>query len=157
MKNSLSLVKNSGAALLLGAALFLAACNGSDNDKEPSKPSLHARLGGTPAIASVIDTFLVEVLNDTVINRRFNTLPAPRVAALRQNLIDQVCAGIGGPCTYTGKSMMAAHQGMAIPQREFDALVGDLITSLNKHNVPEAEKNELLAILGPMQTDIVNK
>src|SRR5215217_8211644 len=69
MKNTFSLAKKTGAALLLGASLFLVACNGSDNDKEPMKPSLHARLGGTPAIASVVDTFLVEVLKDTVINR----------------------------------------------------------------------------------------
>jgi hemoglobin len=155
MKNALSLVKTAGTTLVLGAAILLSACN--DNSSSPAKPSLHARLGGTAAIASVVDTFLVEVLKDTVINRRFNTLPSSRVVALRQNLIDQICAGSGGPCAYTGKSMMEAHQGMNIPQREFDALVGDLVTSLNKHNVPEAEKNELLGILGPMQTDIVGK
>ena len=155
MNASLSFARKSGAAFFLGAALLFTACN--DNSSEPAKPSLHARLGGTAAIASVVDTFLVEVLADTVINRRFNTLPASRVVALRQNLIDQICAGSGGPCAYTGKSMMAAHQGMNIPKAEFDALVGDLITSLDKHNVPEAEKGELLAILGPMESDIVGK
>jgi len=155
MKPLFSFARKTGLAIVLAGAAALTACN--DNSSSPAKPSLHARLGGTPAIASVVDTFLVEVLKDTVINRRFNTLSSARVAALRQNLIDQICAGSGGPCAYTGKSMMEAHQGMNIPQREFDALVGDLVTSLNKHDVPEAEKNELLGILGPMQTDIVGK
>jgi hemoglobin len=147
--------KKIGGGLALAAALAFAGCNKSSND--PPAASLHERLGGTAAIASVVDTFLVEVLADTVINRRFNTLPPARVAALRLNLINQICAGTGGPCTYTGRSMMDAHAGMNIPQAEFDALVGDLVTSLDKHNVPEAEKTELLNVLGPMQTDIVNK
>lgn len=138
--------------------LALAGCN--DDPKTGTKAqddTLYGRLGGTPAIASVIDTFLVNVLNDTVINKRFNTLPPSRVAALRQNLIDQVCAGTGGPCVYTGKSMLDAHAGMKIPEAEFNALVGDLVASLDKHKVPAKEKNDLLAVLGPMKADIVNK
>jgi len=155
MKTYLSSGKTIAAVTLLAASLTFVACNKSSN--EPPTASLHERLGGTAAIASVVDTFLVEVLADTVINARFNTLPPSRVAALRTNLINQICAGTGGPCTYTGRSMMDAHAGMNIPQAEFNALVGDLVTSLNKHNVPTAEKEELLAILGPMQSDIVNK
>lgn len=156
MHTSIFTGKKIAGGLALAAALAFAGCNKSSSN-EPPAASLHERLGGTAAIASVVDTFLVEVLADTVINRRFNTLPAPRVAALRLNLINQICAGSGGPCTYTGRSMMEAHAGMNIPEAEFNALVGDLVTSLNKHNVPETEKNELLAILGPMKTDIVNK
>jgi hemoglobin len=142
------------AVLLFAASFILVNCNENSKNVEEN-PSLYTRLGGTPAIASVVDTFLTEVLADTVINARFNTLPGARVTALRQNLIDQICAGSGGPCTYTGKSMMAAHAGMNIRNEEFSALVGDLITALDKHNVPTAEKEELLGVLGPMQSDIV--
>jgi len=141
-------------ALLLASALAFAGCNKSN---DPPAASLHQRLGGTDAIASVVDTFLVQVLADTVINKRFNTLPAPRVAALRLNLINQICSATGGPCTYTGRSMMDAHAGMNVQDKEFQALVGDLVTSLDKHHVPEHEKGELLAILAPLQTDIVGK
>lgn len=155
MKTSFFTGKSAAAALLLASSLVLVNCNESSEAK--ADPTLYTRLGGTAAIASVVDTFLVEVLADTVINSRFNTLPGERVTALRQNLIDQICAGSGGPCTYMGKSMMAAHTGMNIQEAEFNALVGDLITSLDKHNVPEQEKNDLLAILGPMQPDIVGQ
>jgi hemoglobin len=143
------------AVLAFAASFVLVNCN--ENTKTEENPTLYTRLGGTAAIASVVDTFLVEVLADTVINARFNNLPGPRVTALRQNLIDQICQGTGGPCTYMGKSMLAAHTGMNISEAEFSALVGDLITALDKHNVPEAEKNELLGVLGPMQSDIVGK
>ncbi|HEX2612169.1 MAG TPA: group 1 truncated hemoglobin [Fibrobacteria bacterium] len=151
-----SALKFAAYGALLAASLVFADCNKNSNDADPN-PTLYTRLGGQAAIASVVDTFLVEVLADTVINARFNTLPSPRVTALRQNLIDQICAGSGGPCTYMGKSMLAAHSGKNISQAEFNALVGDLVTSLDKHHVPATEKNDLLAILGPMQTDIVGK
>lgn len=138
------------------SALLLANCS-EETASKPTDNSLYSRLGGTPAIASVIDTFLVAVLADTVINERFNTLPAARVASLRQNLIDQVCAGSGGPCVYTGRNMFEAHKGMNISEAEFNALVGDLVFSLDRHKVPEKEKGELLGVLGPMKTDIVGK
>jgi hemoglobin len=156
MKNPIVTGARVAAVLIFAASFVLVNCNENSKDADPD-PTLYTRLGGTVAIASVVDTFLTEVLADTVINARFNTLPGPRVVALRQNLIDQICAGTGGPCTYMGKSMLAAHTGMNIRQEEFNALVGDLITALDKHNVPEAEKTELLGVLGPMQTDIVGK
>jgi hemoglobin len=53
--------------------------------------------------------------------------------------------------------MLEAHQGMNITQEEFNALVGDLVAALDQFSVPEQEKNELLAILGPMQSDIVGQ
>jgi hemoglobin len=156
MKNSIVTGARVVAVLAFAASFVLVNCNKNSNDTDPD-PTLYTRLGGTVAIASVVDTFLAEVTMDTVINARFVNLPGERLTALRQNLIDQICAGTGGPCIYMGKSMLAAHTGMNIRQAEFDALVGDLITSLDKHNVPEAEKTELLNVLGPMQTDIVGK
>jgi len=44
---------------------------------------------------------------------------------------------------------------MNITVAEFGALVEDLGKSLDKFKVPAKEKGELLAILGPMQGDIV--
>jgi hemoglobin len=70
-------------------------------------------------------------------------------------LIDQVCEAAGGPCTYTGRSMKETHDGMGVTAGEFDALVEDLVIALDTFNVPEAEKQELLSVLGPMRSDIV--
>ncbi len=44
---------------------------------------------------------------------------------------------------------------MGITEAEFNALVGDLVKALDDNGVPTAEKNELLGVLGPMKTDIV--
>ena len=53
--------------------------------------------------------------------------------------------------------MLEAHTGMNITTDEFNALVGDLVAALDFYKVPDKEKNDLLAILGPLQSDIVGK
>lgn len=122
-------------------------------------PTLYTRLGGIEAISAVTDKFLTNVASDNVINARFEGAVAnpSRLQLLRNNLIDQICAGAGGPCQYKGKTMVQAHTGMNITAAEFNALVGDLVAALDFYNVPEKEKNELLGVLGPLQSDIVGK
>ena len=61
----------------------------------------------------------------------------------------------GGPCTYAGRSMSETHRGMGVTAGEFDALVEDLVATLNQFGVPQAEQSELLGILGPLRGDIV--
>ena len=51
--------------------------------------------------------------------------------------------------------MKTAHAGMGITGPQFDALVEDLVATLDKFKVPVREKNELLSVLGPMKSDIV--
>jgi hemoglobin len=72
-------------------------------------------------------------------------------------LAEQICAGTGGPCKYTGRDMKSAHRGMNITEAQFNALVEDLVKTLDNLNVPAKEKGELLAILGPMKPDIVGR
>ena len=121
--------------------------------------TLYDRLGGTTAIATVVDGFVANVAADTRINKHF-TRVASDTAAMRefkQKLVDQVCQGSGGPCTYTGKDMKTAHQGMSLTNADFDALVEDLVKALDAAGVQQAEKDELLGILGPMRADIVTR
>ena len=116
--------------------------------------SLYERLGGKPAITAVVDDFVGRVAADSRINGKFANANIPR---LKMMLVDQICQASGGPCSYTGRDMKTAHAGMGITSSEFDALVGDLVATLNKFKVPEREKNDLLGALGPMKKDIVEK
>ena len=114
--------------------------------------TLYDRLGGKAAITAVVDQFVTNVADDKRINARFSTTDIPR---LKKNLVDQVCMASGGPCTYSGRDMTTTHAGMKITAADFNALVEDLVASLNKFKVSETEKKELLGILGPMKKDIV--
>jgi hemoglobin len=70
-------------------------------------------------------------------------------------LVDQVCEATGGPCTYAGRDMKQTHDGMGVTAGEFDALVEDLVATLDRFDVPKAEQDELLGLLAPMRGDIV--
>jgi hemoglobin len=134
---------------LLSTVLVAAGCASTAAKPETS---LYQRLGGLEAITAVVDDFVANVAADSRINGRFANTDIPR---LKRLLVEQICAGTGGPCTYTGRDMKTTHAGMGITDAEFDALVEDLVQSLDKFKVPAAEKQELLGILGPMKADIV--
>jgi hemoglobin len=114
--------------------------------------SLYDRLGGQPAIEAVVKDFAGNVLADARINKKFAKSNADRLV---KNLTDFVCNATGGPCKYTGQSMKKSHKNMGVTTGEFNALVEDLVKTLDKFKVPEKEKGELLAALGPLSKDIV--
>jgi hemoglobin len=114
--------------------------------------SLYERLGGLDAIGAVMDSFVARCAGDDRINPKFERSDIPR---LKKMLVDQVCEATGGPCTYTGRDMRETHDGMKVTAGEFDALVEDLVTTLDEFDVPKAEQDELLGLLGPMRGDIV--
>lgn len=132
-------------------SVLLSAC--SSTMTQPAA-SLYDRLGGKTAIAAVVDDFVGNVAADKRINGYFANANIPR---LKQLLVEQICAGTGGPCQYTGRDMKTTHAGMGVDDAAFNALVEDLVKTLDKFNVPAREKNELLGILGPMKSDIVTR
>lgn len=132
-------------------AVLLATLGCSMYETAPAA-SLYQRLGGQPAITAVVDEFVAKVAADSRINSRFATTD---ILKLKRHLVDQVCAASGGPCVYTGRDMKATHAGMRLTHADFDALVQDLVATLDKFKVGQREKQELLAALGPMRKDIV--
>jgi hemoglobin len=144
------------------------ACGGSEKggDTTPKNPcnpcgggaqqSLYTRLGGKDAISAVVDQFVANVAADKRINHFFAKTD---IAQLKMHLVNQICEASGGPCKYTGRSMEEAHKGqhMGVSGADFDALVEDLVAALDKFNVGEKEKKDLLGALGPMRKDIVEK
>ena len=134
----------------LALALFLSAAFVAQASAQ--EKTLYERLGGADAISAVVDDFAGRVLKDDKINKKFAKSDAPRLVF---HLKQQVCAATGGPCTYTGKSMKDAHKNMKVTEGEFNALVGHLVDTLKKFNVPEPEQKELLGALGGMKDQIV--
>src|SRR5256885_5240212 len=114
--------------------------------------SLYERLGRIESIGAVVKGFRDRVARDDRINQKFARTDLGRLTRM---LTDQVCEAAGGPCTYSGRSMKEAHAGMGVTSGEFDALVGDLVATLNQFKVGKSEQAELLGVLGPLKADIV--
>ena len=146
------LMKSVLVGVVLGIWLASIGCATAESPGGKTTESLYSRLGGKPAIVKVIDEFVGNVAKDDRVNGRFATTDIPR---FKGHMVDQVCAATGGPCTYSGRDMVTTHKGMGITNAEFSAVVQDLVAALNTLNVPKAEQKELLGLLGPMKSDIV--
>src|SRR5258706_10973069 len=130
------------AAIAVGAGQSLSA-------ETVAKPgSLYERLGGKPAIEAVVDDFVSRILADERVNGWFaHAASKPELElAFKRKLADFVCQGTGGPCAYAGADMITAHKGRGVTEAAFNAVVSDLVATLNKLKVPEKEKTDLLAI-----------
>src|SRR3712207_700252 len=138
-------------AVTLGAA---AARAGAGGQGEPQK-SLYARLGGYDAVAAVVDDFVGRLVTDKAFERFFAGHSTDSKKRIRQHIVDQFCAGAGGPCVYTGRTMKDSHAGLGISESEWDAAAKHLVATLDKFKVPEPEKKELLAFVTSLKADIV--
>jgi len=146
------------ATRILGAAALAAALGFGLATTALAEPAaantLYEQLGGKPAIEKVIKDFVGYVAKDNRINFFFAKTNIPH---LEKMLVEQVCEGTGGPCKYTGLSMKQAHKGMNINTAQFNALVEDLQKAMDANSVPLGLQNQLLAILAPMQPDVVHQ
>jgi hemoglobin len=126
----------------------------------PMKKSLWERLGGEPAVKAVVHDLVAAAAADPKVNFTRNgqfKLDADGIAKLEARLVEFVSSATGGPLPYSGRSMRAAHVGMKITDDEFNALAVDLATVLKKYSVPQAEIDELMAIIGTTRKDIVGQ
>lgn len=141
-------------------AAVIVACIVSKAQAGDDKPaSLYERLGGMPAIQAVVDDFVGRILADERVNRWFaHAASDPENAkAYKAKLADFICQGTGGPCKYMGADMFTAHKGRGVTDEAFQAVVSDLVSTLEKFKVPETEKGQLLGILAPMKPSIVQE
>jgi hypothetical protein len=118
----MSIVKKIALAVCLMSTLALVAAarqpmNASDADVTGGgqmKKSLYARLGGYDAIAAVVDDFIGRLVADKKLTKFFVGHSEDSLKKIRMHVIDQLCAGAGGPCLYTGRDMKTSHHGLGI-------------------------------------------
>lgn len=138
----------------LGTYLLAGCATMSEEQSIAAEKTLYERLGGKAVIIAVVGDFTARVRVDPRLSRFFQN---PDLAPFKTKLVNQICAVSGGSCTYNGRDMRTIHQGMGIANPDFEALLHDLVITLDKFKVPEREKSELLALLGPMRKDIVTR
>ena len=115
--------------------------------------SLYEQLGGAAAIEAAVEIFYRKMLGDPRVAPFFDGVDMDRQMAKQAAFLTMVT---GGPHNYTGRDMRTSHAGMRITETEFNALVADLVKSLDKFKVGAQEQQELLAALGGMKADIVD-
>jgi hemoglobin len=115
-------------------------------------PTLYERLGGESKLKVVVDEFTNIVLADERINFTFAGADLDKFKRL---LFEQLCELTRGPCRYTGRDMRAAHAKLNINTAQFNALAEDLYVAFDRAHVPYRLQNKVMALLAPMQRDVV--
>ena len=131
----------------------------SAETKSVETKTLFEKLGGTDGIAAIVDDVVENHMNNPAISARF--LPyknePERLAVIKQHTIDFFSAGSGGPAVYNGREMEATHTGMNISEAEYMHTMDDIMLALEKHQIDEESKKEVLAILWSLKGMIMGK
>lgn len=130
--------------------VFLAGISGCQTAN--TGPTLYEELGGMPAIETVTGNFIREIGYNEQIARHFAESDLDR---FYEKMVEHLCDISGGPCEYSGESMLVVHEGMDITEAEFNATVDLLINAMNRSGVPHRLQNRLLARLAPMREEII--
>lgn len=127
-------------------------------DSQQQEQSLYERLGGLQGISLVVSDFVDDFIEDPLImsNPRVKERKTPDAAPyIKYQVTSMVCQATGGPCEYTGLDMREAHRGLNVSEGEWDRMVEIFAATLQKHNVPERETQELFGLIAPTKDDIV--
>ncbi len=122
------------------------------------KVSLYDRLGGVYSIAAVVDDLVDRILADPrlganphIDEAQHSILPA----GFKYLVTEMICWATGGPQHYSGHALGDAHRHLMITHQEWRAFLDDFQQTLDKFNIPQAEREELDAIVASTRESIV--
>lgn len=119
--------------------------------------TLFERLGGSEGISVIVDDVVDAHMNNPSIKVRFLPyLETPeRLAEIKRHTVDFFNAGSGGDAIYAGRDMPTAHRGMNISHAEYMYAVDDIFRVLDKHEIDQTSKSEVLFILWSLKDMII--
>ena len=115
-------------------------------------PTLYETLGAETGIRTAVDQFYERVVADPRLAAYFQGVD---MIGLRRHQVAMLSAATGGPKSYTGQEMAAAHAARAIDNAAFDRVVGHLQDTLVSLGVDEQTIAAVLGALSPLRSDIV--
>ena len=115
--------------------------------------TLYQRLGGADGMARLVDDVVAAHLANPLIKTRYEQIKD--MAHVKQLSREFFTAGSGGPSSYTGKGMLAAHKGMNVSEQEFLAVIDDIVGAMSKNNIADDAKKDVLAILYSLKGEII--
>ena len=145
MKKSLISLAIAGSTLLMAGSSFAQQMAAKDDQ-------LYKAFGEKAGLVSLMDDFMVRLVADPRTGPHFRPANQQRV---KEQLVEQLCALGGGPCVYKGADMKSAHANLDIKKSDFNALVEVLQVSMDAKGIPFRKQNEMLALLAPMNRDII--
>jgi hemoglobin len=134
-----------------------------------AQASLYERLGGIFAIAAVVDQFSDAIIENALVGRlsknpalrQWSQEQPERLPGLKFMRTLWVANVSGGPFEYTptkpGSTVLGleeAHRDLRISPDEFDEVAAELSRTLDKFNVPAAEKAQVLGAFAAHRDEV---
>lgn len=122
-----------------------------------SGKTLYERLGGYDVIAAFMTDYISRIRADPAFARFSGGRGADKKKKDLQLNIDYMCKVTGDSHYYFGRDMKTAHAGLEINNAEWEANMRHLTEALDKHKIPQREKQEVIALVAGMKREIVEK
>ena len=120
-----------------------------------TEKTLYERLGGYDAISAVVNDLLPRLMSDSRLGRFWDNRGEDGINREKQLLIDYLCSSSGGPLLYTGRDNKTSHKGMGINESDWELFVGHLNATLDGFELPQQERNDVIAFIESTRSDIV--
>ena len=117
------------------------------------KTTIYDQIGGEPAVNAVVEELYLRLLADPDLLSYFQGRDMTRLKAHQRALVTVALGGTSEE--YSGRMMHPAHAGLAITNEAFDKVLDHLASVLTGAGVPEVTTANILAILHPLRTDVV--
>lgn len=118
---------------------------------------LFDRIGGSAAVDAAVDIFYRKVLSDDRISHFFDDVDMERQAAKQKAFLTMA---FGGPNQYTGKDMRQGHAHLVqrgLNDTHFDAVVEDLVATLQELNVPAEYISQVADTCESARNDVLGR
>ena len=110
------------------------------------------RIGGTPVITAIIDSFYTKILESAITKATFNNSDVDRVKAKQVEFFSNA---LGSGTAYTGSSMLMVHTGLGITEEQYATTGKFLYDTLLEFSVPQDIRETIMQLLEFLKTDIV--
>ncbi|TYL49414.1 group 1 truncated hemoglobin [Marinomonas sp. IMCC 4694] len=111
-------------------------------------------MGGAGVVEAVTDNFIKEISFNETIYRYFEK---SNITRFREKFIEHLCVSTGGPCHYTGDTMLRVHQGQNISEADFNTTVDLLVSAMEDAGLSYPQQNKVLNVLAPMRDEMLYK
>ncbi|WP_206486208.1 group 1 truncated hemoglobin [Thalassotalea sp. G2M2-11] len=130
--------------------LLLAACSTKIDSKHQA--TLYEQLGAHQGMERLVNTVIKKIAKDEQI---FPYFAKASVSHFKQGFMSHLCQTTGGPCQYTGDTMVDIHTGMNINEADFNRVVELLIEAMEEIDITYQTQNRVLAKLAPLRAQII--
>jgi hemoglobin len=114
----------------------------------------YERIGGGPALTSVVDELYVRLTADSLVGHYFEHIDLPKQ---KRHMVLMLTKVLGGPDEYEGRPLDEAHQPLGISDADYDRVGEHLMGILGEVGVPEDIQGRVVETLGAVRPLVVHQ